>query len=83
VEVSTTALVSKCGFPAWIRTSRLQSSSTNRATIAGREVRIFAKLGVASRAAMVARFLGKSGTWEQRPEVKKEPSLSLGLGIIS
>jgi DNA-binding CsgD family transcriptional regulator len=32
--------------------------------------RIFAKLGVASRAAMVARILQESGTWEQRPEMK-------------
>jgi len=32
--------------------------------------RIFAKLGVASRAAMVARLLEEGRTWEQRPEVK-------------
>jgi DNA-binding CsgD family transcriptional regulator len=32
--------------------------------------RIFAKLGVASRAAMVARLLEESHTWERRPGVK-------------
>ena len=36
--------------------------------------RIFAKLGVASRATMVARLLEESHPWEQRPGVKKKPS---------
>src|SRR6266481_1371870 len=38
VDVSTKALVSKSGFSAWIRAPQLRPSSSNRATIAGREV---------------------------------------------
>jgi DNA-binding CsgD family transcriptional regulator len=39
--------------------------------------RIFAKLGVTSRAAMVARFLEESHTWEQQPRAKSTMSMNL------
>jgi DNA-binding CsgD family transcriptional regulator len=39
--------------------------------------RIFAKLGVASRAAMVARLLEESHTWEQRPAARSTTAPNL------
>jgi DNA-binding CsgD family transcriptional regulator len=39
--------------------------------------RIFAKLGVASRAAMVARLLEEGGGWEQRPGARSTTPLNL------
>jgi DNA-binding CsgD family transcriptional regulator len=38
--------------------------------------RIFTKLGVASRAAMVARLLEESRTWEQRPRAKSTTTMN-------
>ena len=45
--------------------------------------RIFAKLGVASRAAMVARLLEENRTWQQRPELKSNAPPNLRSAAIA
>jgi DNA-binding CsgD family transcriptional regulator len=45
--------------------------------------RIFAKLGVASRAAMVARLLEENRTWQRRPELKSNAPPKLRTAAIA